>query len=53
MNYGKVKALRVKEFQNTIKLVNDGFYYTEGGCKVVSNANHNLIIALRKEMSTV
>lgn len=28
MNYGKVKALRVKEFQNTIKLVNDGFYYT-------------------------
>ena len=36
-SYSKVKALRVKEFQNTIKLVNDGFYYTEGGCKVVIN----------------
>lgn len=42
MNYGKVKTLRVKEFQNTIKLVNDGFYYTEDGCKVVINKTEQM-----------
>ena len=42
-SYSKVKTLRVKEFQNTIKLVNDGFYYTEGGCKVVINKTEQMI----------
>lgn len=40
--YEKVKTLRVKEFQNTIKLVNDGFYYTEDGCKVVINKTEQM-----------
>lgn len=33
-NYYKIKSLRINEFKNTIKLVNNGFYYTEEGCKV-------------------
>jgi uncharacterized protein (TIGR02452 family) len=33
-NYYNVKKLRVEEFKNTIAIVNNGFYYTEEGCKV-------------------
>lgn len=37
ISYSKVKELRAKEFCNTIKIVNDGFYYTEDGDKVIIN----------------
>lgn len=33
-SYYNVKKLRVEEFKNTIAIVNNGFYYTEEGCKV-------------------
>jgi uncharacterized protein (TIGR02452 family) len=41
-SYSKVKTLRVKEFQNTIKLVDNGYYYTEDGCKVVINKTEQM-----------
>ena len=42
--YQEVKKLRVKEFMNTVKLVNDGFYFTEKGNKVLFNTTHRMVI---------
>ena len=35
ISYYKVKELRAREFRNTVELVNNGFYHTEEGGRVV------------------
>jgi hypothetical protein len=41
--YEEVRKLRVKEFKNTVQLVNNGFYFTEEGQKVLFNSTAKMV----------
>ena len=46
-SYYKVKELRVREFRNTVELVNNGFYYTEEGNRVILEQTENMVAGTR------
>lgn len=47
VSYYKVKELRAKEYRNTIELVNNGYYFTEEGEKVLFENTDKMVSGTR------